>query len=334
MTRVLITAPFPAHLMDKLQVVSAEIELEQIALPKQGWPADKSTSAEVLYAIGGTPRPELAPNLRWIQTHSAGVDHLHAEPIWTTDIFITTASGIHAPNLGQYAMAQILTWANHVPRWLYYQQQHEWPKERWQKFVPEELRGQTLGILGYGSVGREIARLGKAFGMTVLATKADARTIKDGGYAIIGTGDPDGYVADRLYPSEATRMMVAECDYIVITLPLTTKTFHFIDETMIRAMKPNCFLINISRGPIINEIDLIKGLRKGWIAGVGLDVFETEPLPSDSPLWSLENAVISPHIGGFTPHYDDRVTDLFAENLRRYLAGETLINLVNRDTGY
>ena len=332
--KVLVTAPFPSELLDKLKSVSRQIEIVQQTIPKDGWPDDKTTSCEVYYAIGGTPRPDQAPNLRWIQGHWAGVNHLHDKPIWESDVDITSASGIHAPGTGQYVMAQLLAWANRVPDWLYYQEKGEWPSDRWKKFLPDELRGRVVGILGYGSIGREVARLAKTFGMTVLATKRDARNVIDRGYSVPGTGDPKGEMADRIYPGEATRSMVAECDYVVITLPLTSATRHLVDESMLREMKPGCVLVNVGRGAIVNESDLVKALKKGWIAGAGLDVFETEPLPADSPLWSLDNVILSPHVSGFTHLYDERVTDLFAENLRRYLAGDPLLNLVSREAGY
>ncbi len=334
MAKILVTAPFPSALMEKIQAVSSEIEVEQIDLSKSRWPEEKVTDAEIYYAIGDIPRPEQAPNLRWVQVHWAGIDHLREYPIWSTDIKITNASGIHAPNMAQYVMAQILAWANRIPRWLYYQERAEWPKGRWDKFVPDELRNRTLGILGYGSLGREIARLAKGFGLTILATKRDARHIQDDGYLIPGTGDPSGTMADRIYPTEATRSMITKCDYVVITLPLTDLTRHMVDEALMRQMKQGCFLINVGRGAIIKEEDLVKALKKGWIAGAGLDVFEKEPLPVESPLWKLDNVILSPHVSGFTPHYDDRATDLFAENLRRYFSGERLLNLVNREAGY
>lgn len=332
--KVLVTAPFPPLLLDKLKSVSRHVEIEQQSLSNGKWPDDRTTSSEVYYAISGVPRPEQAPNLRWIQGHWAGINNLKDHPVWESDIVITTASGIHAPAMGQYVMAQMLAWANRVPDWLSYQKEGTWPKDRWRKFLPNELRDQTVGILGYGSIGREVARLAKSFGMTVLATKRNARDTTDSGFTVPGSGDPKGEVADRIYPGEATRSMVAECDYVVITLPLTTRTHHLVDEVMLREMKPSCVLINVGRGPIVNEDDLVKALKKGWIAGAGLDVFETEPLPAKSPLWSMNNVIISPHVSGFTPHYDERATDLFAENLRRYLVGDPLLNQVDRQVEY
>lgn len=334
MTQVLVTVPFPKHLMDKIRAVSREFKVEQINLPGDSWPADLRTEAEICYAAMHLPRLDQAPHLRWVQGHYAGVDHWQSQPLWSSDVLITSASGIHTTNIAQYVFAQILAWANRVPRWLHYQGKKEWPSGRWEKFVPDELRGRTLGIVGYGSIGREIARIAKTFGMRVLATKRDAMRLEDKGYTLLGTGDTKGDQADRIYPPQATKSMVAECDYVVIAAPLTPDTKHLFNEEMFKAMKNNCFLVNIGRGSIIKEDDLVKALKKEWIAGAGLDVFEQEPLPESSPLWGLENAILSPHVGGFTPHYDDRVTDLFVENLRRYLAGEPLLNVVNRDLGY
>jgi phosphoglycerate dehydrogenase-like enzyme len=170
--------------------------------------------------------------------------------------------------------------------------------------------------------------------MTVLASKRDARHPEDAGFALTNVGDPRGKLPDRIYPGEALVSMLASCDYVVITLPLTPKTDQLFNEAVFRAMKPNSFLVNVGRGAIIVEKDLIKALNKGWIAGAGLDVFETEPLPETSPLWNLDNVILTPHVSGFTPYYDDRAVELFARNLRRYLSGEPLLNLVDRQRGY
>ena len=334
MIEVLVTASFPANLMEKLHAVSSDIKVEQYVGPNGRYPEDRATTAEILYTYGNLPKPEVAPNLRWVQLHSAGINQLFDQPFWDSDILFTTASGIHAPNMAQYALAQILAWAYRIPTWFKVKNQKTWPQNRWDNYVPTELRGQTLGIIGYGSIGRELARLAKGIGMTVLATKRDARRIEDTGYNLPGTGDPHGNLPDRIYPGEATRSMVAECDYIVNTLPDTEKTHHLFNEEMFRTMKPSAFFINIGRGGTVNEEDLIRALKKGWIAGAGLDVFEKEPLPDESPLWQLDNVILTPHVSGFTPNYDGRATDLFAENLRRYLHGKPLLNLVNRETGY
>ena len=334
MTKVLFTAPFPDHLMAKIRAVSPEIELTQMKLEGGKWPEGVTTDAEIYYAIQGIPPLDLAPNLQWVQGHWAGVDHLRDKAIWDAGVILTSASGVGATNLAQYTLAQLLYWANLMGEWQKYQALGEWPTNRWDKFAPHELRGCTIGILGYGSIGREIGRIAKTLGMTVLATKRNAMQLEEDGYRVLGTGDPKCEMADRIYPTEATRSMIKECDYVVITLPLTDSTHHLIDEDMLRGMKPGSVLINIGRGGIINELALIKALKKGWIRGASLDVFETEPLPTKSPLWKLDNLVITPHVSGFTRQYDTRMTDLFVENLRRYLAGEPLLNVVNREIGY
>lgn len=333
-THILVTVNFSSDLLDKLRAVSPEIKIEQTTLSNQRWPENRTTEADILYTIQETPRPEQAPNLKWVQLHTAGVETLIDTPLWDSDIQITSTSGIHAPNMAQYAITQILAWAHRAPAWFRYKQTRSWPNTRWETFLPDEIRDRTLGIVGYGSIGREVARLAKGLGMRVLASKRDARHPEDTGYTVTGTGDPQGLLPDRLYPGEALRSMLAECDYVVIALPLTSKTHHLFDETVLREMKNNCFLINMGRGSVINEKDLVKALKKGWIAGAGLDVNETEPLPKSSPLWEMENVILTPHVSGFTPHYDRRAITLFAENLRRYLAGEPLLNVVNREREY
>ena len=334
MRHLLITAPFPSQLVDKIRAVSPNLTIEQRTLPNGRWPEEWTTEAEIYYAFGRVPPIAKAPNLHWVQAHYAGVDSLQTSDLWQSDILLTTASGVHAANMAQYALTQILAWAHRVPNWFNYKTTRSWGKNRWDTFVPQELHGKTVGILGYGSIGRELARLIKPFGVKILASKRDARQLKDAGYYAPGQGDPNGDLPDRVYPSEATRSMVAECDFVVITLPLTERTHHLVDEELLKTMKPTAYLINIGRGAIVNEADLVRGLKKGWLAGAGMDVFETEPLPEDSPLWEMENVILTPHISGFTPHYDERATDIFAENLRRYLAGEPMLNLVHRSEGY
>jgi phosphoglycerate dehydrogenase-like enzyme len=169
--------------------------------------------------------------------------------------------------------------------------------------------------------------------MRVLALRRSAGP-SERGYAVENTGDPEGAIPERFYPASELHAMLEDSDYVVVALPLTPATRGFIGEGELRAMKPSGYLVNIARGPIVDEGALVQALREGWIAGAGLDVFEEEPLPSDSPLWGLENALISPHVAGFTPHYHERAAALFAGNLKRYLKGEPLLNLVDKAAGY
>ena len=170
--------------------------------------------------------------------------------------------------------------------------------------------------------------------MRILAVKRDVRQLADNSYTIAGTGDPEGEVPERIYPPQGLRSFLRECDYVVLTVPLNQQTHHLINAAMLSAMKSNAILINVSRGNVVDEVALVEALEKGVIGGAALDVFSEEPLPSDSPLWKLPNVIISPHVAGFMPDYYDRAAELFAENLRRFLAGEPLFNLVDRSRGY
>jgi phosphoglycerate dehydrogenase-like enzyme len=276
---------------------------------------------------------DLAPGLRWLQLHSAGADHILDNPVMDSGVTITTTSGIHATPIAEYVLASMLAHRWRVPQWTRCQREAEWPAGRWDLYARPELRGSTLGIIGYGSIGREVGRLGRAFGMHVLALRRSSGRAEQG-YAVANTGDPEGEAPEQIYPPEELHEMLAECDYVVVALPLTPATFHHIGEAEFKAMKSSAYLVNISRGAVVDEAVLVRALQEGWIAGAGLDVFEQEPLPADSPLWALENALISPHVAGFTPHYDERAVTLFAQNLARYAAGEPLLNTIDKKRGY
>ena len=334
---ILCTARFSDQVLDGLRAVSPRLHVTQQTCHD----ADEVAAAlkdhgavEVLYTF---PLPvdalELAPGLRWLQLHSAGANHILDHPVMQSDVQITTVSGIHATPIAEYAFASILAHRWRVPLWTHCQREGRWPKGRWNLYARPELRDATLGIVGYGSIGREVGRLGQAFGMRVLALRRDVGR-RDEGYSVAGTGDPEGGIPERFYPPEALHNMLAECDYVVVALPLTPATNHFIGAAELQAMKPSAYLVNIARGAVVDEAALIRALREGWISGAGLDVFAEEPLPANSPLWGMENALISPHVAGFTPRYDERAVALFSQNLARYLAGQPLLNRVDLSRGY
>lgn len=335
--QVLCTLRFTDELLERLGAVSPRLKVAQQTCRDADEVAQAlvdHSATEVLYTFHlPDDTLDLAPGLRWVQLHSAGADHILDHPIMHSDLVITTASGIHATPIAEYVFASMLAHRWRVPLWTRCQREQEWPSGRWSLYARPELRGATLGIVGYGSIGREVGRLGRSFGMRVLALRRSTDRA-DQGYAVQHTGDPEGSVPERFFPLEALHDMLGECDYVVIALPLTTATFHFIGEAELQAMKPTAYLVNIARGSLVDEAALVRALREGWIAGAGLDVFEQEPLPGDSPLWDLENALISPHVAGFTPHYDERVTALFAQNLALYIAGEPLLNQLDKSQGY
>jgi phosphoglycerate dehydrogenase-like enzyme len=335
--QVLCTLGFTDEQLSQLWAVSPRLRVTQQTCHNAEEVAEAladHAAIEVLYTFFLPPSAlDLAPRLRWLQLHSAGADHLLEHPVMQGNVDITTNSGIHATPIAEYVFASMLAHRWRVPLWTHCQREGEWPSGRWRLFARPELRGSTLGIVGYGSIGREVGRLGRAFGMRVLALRRSAGRVERG-YAVQDTGDPEGVIPDQVFRVEALHEMLAACDYVVIALPSTRDTHHFIGEPELRAMKPTAYLVNIARGAIVEEAALVRALREDWIAGAGLDVFEEEPLPAESPLWDLENVLISPHVAGFTPHYDERAVALFTRNLGRFLAGEPLLNLVDKVRGY
>lgn len=333
---VLITVPFPDEILARLREVSPRLRviLERVTKADEV-SAETWQQAEVLYTDGVLPQAEQAPNLRWVQFHRAGLNRwLEAPLLQKPGLIVTTLSGAAASQMAEYALMMLLSLGHRLPDMLAAQQQAEWPGERSKRYSPRELRGSTVGIAGYGSIGREIARLLHTFGATILATKRDLMHPEADGYMPPGLGDPDGSLARRLYPPQALRSMLKECDFVVVTLPLTPETEGLFDTEVFAAMKPGAFLLDVSRGGIVNHTALASALRDRKLAGAALDVFPQEPLPADSPLWKLPNLIITPHVAGSSPFYEARAADLFAENLERFLKGEHLLNQVELEIGY
>ncbi len=268
---------------------------------------------------------ERAPRLRWLQAAGAGVDALRPTGLLDANsgVLVTTAVGIHAVPIGEYVFGSMLMFNRSWPKMVRLQDQHIWAHSaRWYGLGERELAEQTLGIVGLGGIGRHIARLAKAFDMRVLATR---RTVKE------GAQEPD---VDQLYPLRNLRDMLRECDYVVLSVPLTPQTEKLISEHELRAMRPHAYLINIARGRVVDEKALIRALQEHWIGGAGLDVVENEPLAPESPLYSLPNVILTPHIAGMSVQYGKRLAELFADNLLRYRADEPLRNLYEAARGY
>ncbi len=333
MLDVLVTMPFSDAQLDRLRRVSSAIRVTC---------ADARTAdyahAEVLYA-GAPPRDRSrAPALAWVQLHMAGIDALADHPLLTeTTIPLTTTSGVHAATIAEYALTAVLALAHRVPTMVEWQRRGGWPPdgERWPLFVPTELRGATLGIIGYGSIGRELARLAKlAFAMTVVVVKRDPSERRDRGYVLPGTGDPDGLLPDAWLSVAALPELLERSDVVVMCAPLTADTRGMMGAAELRRMKPSAYFVNVGRGGTVDEAALARALGDRRLAGAAIDVFAQEPPPAGHPLYALDNVLLSPHVSGFLASYDDRCTDLFAENLRRYLDGAPLLNLVDRAKGY
>ena len=333
---VLITMPFPEHIVAGLREISPRLVISvQKATKQEDVPLDLWERVEILYTNRVLPIPEQAPRLRWVQFHWAGVEHVVDEPLLAKpEVIATSLSGASAPQMAEYVLMQLLTLGHRLPDLMTSQKRAEWPRDRWDRFAPLELRQNVVGIVGYGSIGRQVARLLQPFGAIVLATKRDVRHPEDTDYIPEGIGDPSGSLVHRLYPAEALRSMLKECDFVVITVPKTPATSGLISTAELAVLKSTAFLIDVSRGGVVDQNALIQALRERKIAGAALDVFPEEPLPASSPLWKLPNVIITPHIAGNTLHYDERAADLFAANLRRYLTDQTLYNRIELGRGY
>lgn len=333
---VLVTVPFSEKLQDAMNAVSSRLSVSVLkARSASEISADVWQQTHVLYSGGVLPTPEQAPNLKWVQFHFAGIDRVVNEPILQRNgMLITTLSGTHVPQMSEYVLMMLLSLGHKLPGLLGLKKKGDWPNDRFERFTPQELRGSTVGLVGYGSIGREVARLLQAFDVTVLATKWNAMQVQDQGYIPTGLGDPDGDFPRRIYPFQALKSMLAECDFVVVAVPLTENTQGMISADELAAMKDTAYLVDVSRGGVIDHIDLIRALKDKKIAGAALDVFPEEPLPQDSPLWKFPNVIISPHIAGNSPQYNQRAVALFIDNLNRYLAGETLYNQFDIERGY
>jgi len=335
---VLITVPFDEELLQPLRDVSPRLELNpRLVRNYTDIVPEVWADVDVLYTSHIFPPADAMPKLKWLQCHSAGADFALSQAVIAQNpkILVSTTKGIHATNMAEYALSYILLFCRHIPAMAQAQNRKEWSEDRFEKFMPLELRKATVGIVGYGAIGRELARLVKAFGGTVLAAKRNAKQAEDHDhFTFEGTGDPHGEFFDRLYPTQALGTMVRDCDFVVITVPLTERTRGIFDERIFKKMKKGAYLINIGRGGVVDESALLEALQSGHLAGAAFDVFETEPLPPENPLWTAPNFYITPHLAGNTPDYHEKAAAVFEENLRRYLDGAPLLGQVDRKAGY
>ena len=272
--------------------------------------------------------------LRWIQLLSAGADHALNPALKAGAIQMTTSSGIHATPIAEYTLASMLGYAHRIHLAIRAQTKHEWMRSGQFMGSVDEIRGLTLGIIGYGSIGRETARLGQAFGMKVLALKRNPAEQSDPGWCPAGLGDPEGKIPERWFGPDQREEILRESDYVSVTLPLTEHTRKFIGARELSAMKPSAYLVNIGRGAVIDEHAMADALKAGKLGGAGLDVFEHEPLAASSPLWELENVILTPHISGANRRYMDKASELFADNLKRFASNRPLLNVVDPKLGY
>jgi phosphoglycerate dehydrogenase-like enzyme len=311
----------PSWLADRLRRDFPNIEVVHL----QNYDRIEERISDADAAIAWSLRPEQitrAKKLRWIHSPAAAVHQLLFPELINSDIILTNARDIHGPVVAEHVIALILALAKKIPLSVRLQVRHEWGQQAlWDDKPPvREIAGATLGLLGFGSIGREAAKRANALGMRVIAVREHADKGGEGLAAVFGPNDLD--------------RMLAESDYVVLCAPLTPQTQGVISAERLRRMKRDACLINVGRGPLLDEAALADALRNRTIAAAALDVFSREPLPPDSPFWDLDNCLITPHTAAITEKLWQRHYVQISENLGRFLAGAPLLGIVDKHKGY
>jgi len=299
------------------------LQLEVVRLTNYDNVEKEIADAEIAFTF--SLRPEqfgAAQKLRWIHSPAAAVHQFLFPELVNSDVILTNAREVHGPVVAEQVIAMMFALAKLIPQDVRFQQQRIWGQEMiWESYRGlRELDGATLGLVGYGSIGRNVARHAANLGMKVICVRRRA------------TEKPE--FVEEVLPSSGLDKMLAVADYVVLAAPVTPATQNMIGREQLDQMKPDAFLINVGRGSLIDESALYEALNEKKIGGAALDVFEEEPLPPDSPLWNLENLLITPHTAGMTQKLWERHYTLFSENLRRYFSGQPLLALVDKKSGY
>jgi phosphoglycerate dehydrogenase-like enzyme len=335
MVNVVIAAPssrfglgFSEENMRKIRSVSRQINLRDasnlLSEEQKGDSSNKKeldtllADAEVLLARSLPPNViKRAPKLKWIQMTFAGMESIvRDKDLVNSAVKLTNASGIQAVAISEYVITLMLAFDKHLPNFAQLKRE-----KKWEPVTMVGLASQTVGILGLGNIGKQIARRAKVLGMKVIAYDRPRGIMR-------------AQYVDKLVSGSQIDQVFKESDFVVSALPSTPQTAGLIGEKELGMMKPSAYFINISRGAVVNEEALVKALEKKQISGAGLDVFAVEPLPKESKLWELPNTILSPHCCGRLDDTDDRVVDMFCDSLKRYLAGKRLLNLVDKKKGF
>ncbi len=260
-----------------------------------------------------------ARKVRWVHSLAAGVDKLIIPELMERPIPVTNARGVFKRSLAEFAVLGMLYFYKHVRRLVESQRAH-----KWDDFLVDWLRDKVMGVVGYGEIGRECAKFAKALGVKVYATRRKPELSAD---------DP---MLDRIFPATELKEMLKEVDVLLASAPLTPQTRHMISDAEFAVMKPSAIVINVGRGPVIDEAALIRALQEQRLQGAALDVFEQEPLRPDHPFWEMENVLVSPHNTDRTrdPNWLDLTMQCFVENFRRYINGQELLNVIDKKAGY
>ena len=342
--RIVIASYLEPHHVDRIRAVSPRLEVvyEPHLLPAPRYVADhvgetferpaegerRWTSllaeAEVLFDFDRTHMedlPERAPSLSWVQATSAGIGQLVAKHRYAErmpETVFTTASGVHVIPLAEYTLMSILMFRRKVPQMLTDQREL-----RWRRFASTDLTGRSLVVVGVGSIGRAVARLASSFGMRTIGVKRTVAGV-----------DPASLHVEDLYPFNELHAALRGAEHVVLSAPHTPETERMIGVTELALLASGAIVVNVARGALIDESALVDALESGHVGGAALDVFQEEPLSLDSPFWTIPNVLVCSHSAGTSDHENERITDIFCENLRRYLAGEPLLNMLDTATMY
>ncbi|KAK3950551.1 hypothetical protein QBC32DRAFT_326023 [Pseudoneurospora amorphoporcata] len=372
--KLVILTPWapPPNYIASLQQKFPDLVVEYHAPPQSEWtqPGSESSSpfpieqwkhVTILLTFTYLPQPKDAPKLQYVQLISAGANHILDHPLFREreEVEFCTANGVHGPQISEWVLLTYLSFNHRLPHYLNLQKQAHWSRGHFDSI--EDATAKTVGILGYGAIGRQTARLAVAMGMRVHAYTLHARPTpesrKDGGWAPVGMGDPEGVFPSRWFSGRSKedlhRFLGSGLDLLVVSTPLTPGTKHllgkeefevlynssppvtFVDETTGHGEpRGRTFVSNIARGPVIHTDDLIDALEGGLIRGAALDVTDPEPLPDGHRLWSTRNVILTPHVSGASTRYNERVLAILEENLGRLGRGEGLVNEVSKKEGY
>lgn len=317
---LLILGRSPDSFLDRISEATEWAEIRTARNPEQA--RERIPHAEVIVVLGhsGSWLQDYwnsAGKLRWIHTASTGVEDILFPALVRRPVLLTNSRGAYSSPLAEFVMLCVLFFAKAVPV-----MERNRRNRLWKDYSQKEVRGRTIGIVGFGETGRAISRLAGAFGMTVLATKRNTQVAA-------GSGE-----VAQIIPPERWSELLSTSDYVVNALPLTAETLRKFGEDEFRAMKQTSCFVNVGRGKTVDESSMVKALREGWIAGAGLDVYETEPLDPDSELYSLPNVILSPHCADKVASSANNVATIFLENVRRFVRGEALLHIVDKQVGY
>jgi phosphoglycerate dehydrogenase-like enzyme len=296
--------------------------------------------AEIYFGYGiPAPLLEAGPGLRWVHSGAAGVGSSLTPTMLERDVVFTNSAGIHAPPMAETVLAMLLHFSRGLDFALDAQRRGAWTKEPYYAASAPlmELSTATVGIIGFGGIGREVARRVASLGARVIAVKRNPARAGEANLQPVSGGGVLGSRIEMVWGDSGLDAVLRECDAVVVSAPDTPETRGMIDAGALARMKPGAVLINVARGSLVDEAALVEALREGRIRGAGLDVFAQEPLPADSPLWSLPNVVLTPHVSAVTRGFWTRETELIVGNARRYLTDappETWENVVDKQAGY